>query len=101
MDDAIVEGIRRADKAIAATGLRQHLDTVRNRNYVWLDYESLSRAGREETKLYMASLGSKFDNKELSEIEYAILNHCKQWEQEVFWRVEKIADPHYAPSYRH
>lgn len=101
IDTAISEGIRRADRAIARTGLRHHLDTVSDRNYVWLDFEGLSRAGQEETKLYMASLEGKFDNKELAEIEYAILNHCKKWEQEVFRRVQKLAGTIPSQGYRH
>ena len=99
IDAAIATGIARADAAIARTHLREHLDTVSSRNDVWLDYESLSRAGREETKLYILSLRDVFNIKELSEIEYAILNHCSQWELEVFHKVQKLAGSYDVPHY--
>ena len=81
VDEAIAEGCRRIDATNAATHLREHLDTLSRGDYVWVDWNRLSREGRIiAMPKYMLEIRSRFTSKELSEIEYALTEHCTHYE---------------------
>lgn len=80
VDAAIVEGICRVDAANAQTHLKEHLDTVSRFDYIWVDWRSLCRQGRVAANIYLQSIHSQFDIKEMAEIEYAVYEHCNRYE---------------------
>ena len=88
IDAAIVEGIRRADIANARTHLKEHADTVnRDFHHIWVDWNYLSKAGRREAEAYLHSIHDQYNPKEMAEIEYAVMEHCKEWEQRIYRRL--------------
>lgn len=88
VDEAIAEGYRRIDATNAATHLREHLDTLSRGNYVWVDWNRLSREGRIiAMPKYMLEIRSRFTSKELSEIEYALTEHCTHYEVTIQQRI--------------
>lgn len=88
VDEAIAEGCRRIDATNAATHLREHLDTLSRGDYVWVDWNRLSREGRiVAMPKYMLEIRSRFTSKELSEIEYALTEHCTHYEVTIQQRI--------------
>ena len=81
IDQAIAEGIRRIDAINAATHLKNHLDTLSQGKYLWVDWNYLCRQGRERAlPQFIIEIRDRFSSKELSEIEYALSEHCTQYE---------------------
>ena len=89
VDQAIAEGYRRIDAVNAATHLSEHLDTLSRGEYVWVDWNRLSREGRVVAMpKYMLEIRSHFSSKELSEIEYALTEHCTHFEVTIQQRIQ-------------
>lgn len=81
VDQTIAEGIRRIDAINASTHLKHHLDTLSNSKYLWMDWNYLSQRGRNKAMPeYMIEIHNRFSTKELAEIEYALTEHCTQYE---------------------
>ena len=81
VDQTIAEGIRRIDAINASTHLKHHLDTLSNSKYLWMDWNYLSQRGRNKAMPeYMFEIHNRFSTKELAEIEYALTEHCTQYE---------------------
>ena len=81
VDQTIAEGIRRIDAINASTHLKHHLDTLSNSKYLWMDWNYLSQRGRSKAMPeYMIEIHNRFSTKELAEIEYALTEHCTQYE---------------------
>ena len=84
VQQAINEGIVKIDAINTSTHLMQHLDTLTNGRYVWIDWRYLSQRGRNKAlPEYMISIRDRFSTKELSEIQYALNEHCDQYEGRV------------------
>ena len=90
VNDAIAEGIRIIDATNATTHLKQHIDTVSNSKYVWMDWHYLTVQGERKMPEYMNSIRNRFSTKELSEIEYALKEHCHNYENNIRARLEKV-----------
>lgn len=81
IQQAIAEGIRRIDAMNASTHLKQHIDTLTNGKYLWVDWHYLSQRGRVKALPdYMLEIRDRFSTKELSEIQYALVEHCNHYE---------------------
>jgi len=89
VDNTIAEGISIINAANAATHLKHHIDTLSNRNYVWIDWHYQSIEGRRKVPEFMNSIRNKFTPKELSEIEYSLTEHCNNYENNVIERLIK------------
>ena len=81
IQQAIAEGIRRIDAMNASTHLKQHVDTLSSSKYLWVDWHYLCQRGRSKALPdYMLEIRDKFSIKELSEIQYALEEHCNHYE---------------------
>ena len=80
VDEAIDEGVRIAREANQKTHISEHLDTLSNNAYIWLDARFLIKEGRRHANEYLMNL-SKFSPKERAEIEYAINEYCTDYER--------------------
>ena len=90
INQTIAEGIRRIDAINAATNLKHHIDTLSSPEYVWVDWNYLSRRGRiKALPEYMMELHNRFSTKELSEIEYALTEYCTNYEIHIQQALEK------------
>lgn len=90
IDQAIAEGIRRINATNAATHLSQHVDTVSKLDCLWMDWHHLSTCGRQYAlPPYMQEIHNRFSSKELSEIEYALTEHCTRYETSIQERLVK------------
>lgn len=84
VQQAIAEGMRRIDAMNASTHLKQHFDTLSRGEYVWVDWHYLSRRGRDMALPdYMLEIRDRFTTKELSEIQYALTEHCNHYESAI------------------
>lgn len=90
VDDAIAEGLRIIDATNAATHIEQHIDTVSRKEYVWLDWHYMTVQGERKMPGYMKSIRNRFNAKELAEIEYALKEHCHNYENNIRARLEKV-----------
>ncbi len=81
VDEAIDEGVRIAREANQKTHISEHLDTLSNNAYIWLDARFLIKEGRQHANEYLMNLASKFTPKERAEIEYAINEYCTDYER--------------------
>lgn len=91
VDDAIAEGLRIIDATNAATHIEQHADTVSKGEYVWLDWHYLTIQGETKIPEYMNSIRNRFTSKELAEIEYALKEHCNNFENKIKAKIGKKA----------
>ena len=81
VQQAIAEGVSRIDAMNASTHLKQHIDTRTSAKYLWVDWRYLSKRGREKALPdYMLEIRDRFTTKELSEIQYALTEHCNHYE---------------------
>ncbi len=87
---AIAEGIRRIDAVNASTHLKEHTDTLTNGKYIWVDWHYLSLRGRRDAlPKYMQDIRDQFSTKELSEIQYALIEHCNHYESSLQSKLSK------------
>ena len=90
IQQAIAEGIRRIDAMNASTQLKQHVDTLSSSKYLWVDWHYLSQRGRSKALPdYMLDIRDKFSTKELSEIKYALDEHCNHYESALQSRIQQ------------
>ncbi|MBR6249177.1 MAG: hypothetical protein IKQ89_09320, partial [Muribaculaceae bacterium] len=90
IEQAIADGIRRIDADNAATGIAHHLDTLSRGDYIWMDWNYQILRGREYAlPRYMGEIRTRFSTKELSEIEYALNEHCSEYENRLRQIVNK------------
>ena len=87
---AINEGLRIIDATNAATHLKEHVDTVRNADYVWIDWHFQATRGESKIPEYMNKIRNEFTSKELAEIEYALKEHCHNYEEQIKYKLSKI-----------
>lgn len=90
VNNAINDGLQIVDAANAATHLKEHADTVSDAEYLWMDWHSLSLSGERKIPSYMNSIRNRFTSKELAEIEYALKEHCNNYENEIIAKLERI-----------
>jgi len=83
VNNAINDGLRIVDAANAATHLVEHADTVSDAEYLWIDWHYQSQSGERKIPEYMNSIRNRFTSKELAEIEYALKEHCNNYENEI------------------
>ena len=95
VDEAIDEGVRIAREANQKTHISEHLDTLSNNAYIWLDARFLIKEGRRHANEYLMNLTSEFSPKERAEIEYAINEYCTDYERRM---EERYNDAIYAKS---
>ncbi len=90
IEQAIADGIRRIDADNAATGIAHHLDTLSRGDYIWMDWNYQILRGREYAlPRYIGEIRTRFSTKELSEIEYALNEHCSEYENRLRQIVNK------------
>lgn len=90
IQQAIAEGIRRIDAMNATTHLKEHIDTLSSGKYLWIDWHYLSQRGRAKALPdYMLEIRDKFSTKELSEIQYALVEHCNHYEGNLQSRIQQ------------
>ena len=90
VSEAIAEGLRIIDTTNAATHLKEHVDTVRNADYVWIDWHFQATRGESKIPEYMNKIRNEFTSKELAEIEYALKEHCNNYEEQIKYKLSKI-----------
>ena len=90
MNNVIGEGLRIIDAANAATHLKEHVDTLSNAEYLWMDWHFQCLTGERKIPDYMNSIRNKFTSKELAEIEYALKEHCSNYENQMIEKLYKI-----------
>ena len=95
VDEAIDEGVSIAREANQKTHISEHLDTLSNNAYIWLDAKYLIKEGRRHANEYLMNLTSEFSPKERAEIEYAINEYCTDYERRM---EERYNDAIYAKS---
>ena len=89
VDDAIAEGLRLIDATNAATHVEQHVDTVSDIKYVWIDWHYWTIRGEKKIPEYMSSIRNRFTSKELAEIEYTLKEHCQNYENKIRQKLDK------------
>lgn len=90
VNNAIGEGLRIIDAANAATHLKEHVDTLNNAEYLWIDWHFQCLVGERKIPEFMNSIRNKFTSKELAEIEYALKEHCSNYENQMIEKLYKI-----------
>lgn len=80
VEHTISEGQRIIDAANAATHLKNHLDTVTQGNYIWMDWNHQRLAGRRALQGYMQQIRNRYDPQELAIIEYSLTEYCVNYE---------------------
>ncbi len=90
VDEAIDEGLRIIDATNAATHVKEHVDTVSDPKYVWIDWHFQSLQGERKIPEYMNSIRNRFTSKELAQIEYALKEHCSNYESNIRMKLEKV-----------
>ena len=89
VEAAIADGLKRIDAANAATHLKEHIDTLSNTEYLWIDWHFQCLAGERLIPEYMNSIRNKFTSNELAQIEYALKEHCNNYENTIIKQSEK------------
>ena len=90
VDQAINDGLRIIDATNAATHIKEHVDTVSKAEYVWIDWNFQSMRGESMIPEYMNSIRNKFTSKELAEIEYALKEHCNNYENQIRYKLSRL-----------
>lgn len=90
VNDAINEGLRIIDATNAATHLKEHIDTLTNAEYLWIDWHYQSLRGERMVPEYMNKIRNRFTSKELAEIEYALKEHCNNYEEQTIARLQDV-----------
>lgn len=90
VDEAIAEGLKIIDATNAATHIKQHADTVSDSKYVWIDWHYQTVQGEKKIPEYMNNIRNKFTSKELAEIEYALKEHCNNYESQIRKKLDKV-----------
>lgn len=90
VNQAINDGLRIINATNAATHLKDHVDTLSNAEYLWIDWHYQSTRGESKIPEYMNSIRNKFTSKELAEIEYALKEHCNNYENQIIERLSKL-----------
>lgn len=90
VNQAINDGLRLIDAANVASHLKEHVDTLSDVEYLWMDWHSLSLSGERKIPGYMNSIRNRFTSKELAEIEYALKEHCSNYENEIVTKLERM-----------
>lgn len=91
VDDAIAEGIRLIDATNAATHIKEHIDTVSDTKYVWIDWHYQTIQGEKKIPEYMNSIRNRFTSKELAQIEYALKEHCSNYKSLIRKKIRKLS----------
>ena len=91
VDEAIAEGLKIIDATNAATHIKQHADTVSDSKYVWIDWHYQTVQGEKKIPEYMNNIRNRFSSKELAEIEYALKEHCNNYESQIRKKLDKVA----------
>ena len=89
VDNAIAEGLRIIDATNAATHIKEHADTLSDSKYMWIDWHYQTVQGEKKIPDYMNNIRNKFTSKELAEIEYALKEHCNNYENTIIKQSEK------------
>ena len=90
VNNAINDGLQLVDAANVASHLKEHVDTLSDVEYLWMDWHSLSLSGERKIPGYMNSIRNRFTSKELAEIEYALKEHCSNYENEIVAKLERM-----------
>ena len=90
VDKAIADGLSIIDATNAATHIKEHIDTVSDSKYVWIDWHYQAIQGEKKIPEYMNSIRNRFSSKELAEIEYALKEHCNNYESLIRKKIRKI-----------
>ena len=91
VDKAIADGLSIIDAINAATHIKEHIDTVSDSKYVWIDWHYQTVQGEKKIPEYMNNIRNKFTSKELAEIEYALKEHCNNYESQIRKKLDKVA----------
>lgn len=91
VDKAIADGLSIIDATNAATHIKEHIDTVSDSKYVWIDWHYQTVQGEKKIPEYMNNIRNKFTSKELAEIEYALKEHCNNYESQIRKKLDKVA----------
>ncbi len=90
VDKAIADGLSIIDATNAATHIKQHADTVSDSKYVWIDWHYQTVQGEKKIPEYMNNIRNRFSSKELAEIEYALKEHCNNYESQIRKKLDKV-----------
>ncbi len=90
VDKAIADGLSIIDATNAATHIKEHIDTVSDSKYVWIDWHYQTVQGEKKIPEYMNNIRNKFTSKELAEIEYALKEHCNNYESQIRKKLDKV-----------
>jgi serine/threonine protein kinase len=88
VDATIAEGLKIINAANAATHLKEHVDTLSNTEYLWIDWHFQTLSGERKIPEFMNSIRNKFTSKELAEIEYALKEHCNNYENQIIKKLQ-------------
>ena len=89
VDVAIAEGIKLVNATNAATHVKEHIDTLTNGEYLWMDWHYQATRGESKIPEYMNSIRNKFTSKELAQIEYALKEHCNNYENQIIAKLKR------------
>lgn len=90
VDAAIAQGIKLINATNAATHLKEHIDTLSLSEYLWIDWHYQLKSGEKEIPEYMNGIRNNFTSKELAEIEYALKEHCNNYESQIISKLKKV-----------
>lgn len=90
VNEAIATGLRQIDAANVATHIKEHIDTVSNAEYLWIDWHYQSKKGENKIPEYMNSIRNRFTSRELAEIEYALKEHCNNYQNQLLEKLNKV-----------
>ncbi len=90
VDAAISQGLKIIDTANAATHIKEHVDTLTNAEYLWMDWHFQTKCGENKIPEYMNSIRNSFSSKELAEIEYSLKEHCNNYENQMIAKLHKV-----------
>ena len=90
VDNAIAEGLRIIDATNAATHIKEHADTLSDSKYMWIDWHYQTVQDEKKIPDYMNNIRNKFTSKELAEIEYALKEHCNNYESQIRKKLDKV-----------
>jgi len=94
VDDAIKEGKAVVDKAIKTTGVMQHLDTLKNLDYLNMDIFNKVHDSGSACNQYLTKIRSKYSESEMAEITNALVVYDGNQMSKIMNRYTKLKEAH-------
>ena len=94
IEDAIINGKNAIDKALQAAGVKQHLDTLKNIEYLRMDVFNRIYDGGDASNQYLKEISKGYSENEMAEITNALVIYNGNKTKELMTRYAKLKEAH-------